>query len=44
MTLETRLADLEKQVVVVQVLVGVNLALTLGVLWLNFSILGRLPQ
>lgn len=36
-TIETKLA-------VLQALVGVNIALTLGVLWLAFSILGRLPR
>lgn len=32
------------RLVVLQALVGVNIALTSGVLWLAFTILGRLPR
>jgi hypothetical protein len=43
MSLE-RLAAIERQLVVVQILVAVNIALLLGVLWLNCTILERLPR
>jgi hypothetical protein len=36
-TIDTKLA-------VLQALVGVNIALTSGVLWLAFTIMGRLPR
>ncbi len=40
----TTLDAIERKLAVLQVLVGVNLALTIGVLWLNCLIIGRLPQ
>ena len=41
---ESRLAAIDTKLAVLQALVGVNVALTSGVLWLAFSILGRLPR
>jgi len=36
--------SIEKKLAVLQALVGVNIALTSGVLWLAFKVVGRLPR
>jgi hypothetical protein len=35
---------IDTQLAILQALVSVNIALTLGILWLAFTILGRLPR
>jgi hypothetical protein len=42
--IETTLAAIETKLATVLALVGVTIALTIGVLWLGFVILSRLPQ
>ncbi len=41
---DSRLATIDTKLAVLSALVGVNIALTSGVLWLAFSILSRLPR
>ena len=41
---ESRLTAIDTKLAVLQALVGVNVALTTGVLWLAFTIMGRLPR
>lgn len=41
---DSRLAAIDTKLAVLQALVGVNVALTLGVLWLVFTLMGRLPR
>lgn len=41
---ESRFAALDTKLTVLSALVGVNIALTSGVLWLAFTILSRLPR
>jgi hypothetical protein len=41
---DARLAMLDSQLKLVQWMVGTNVAITLGILWLAFTILGRLPR
>lgn len=41
---DSRLAAIDTKLAVLQALVGVNIALTSGVLWLAFTIMGRLPR
>jgi hypothetical protein len=41
---DSRLAAIDTKLAVLSALVGVNIALTSGVLWLAFSILSRLPR
>jgi hypothetical protein len=41
---ENRLASIDTRLAVLSALVGVNIALTSGVLWVGFTIMGRLPR
>lgn len=41
---ESRLAAIDGQLKVLSWMVGTNVAITLGILWLAFTIIGRLPR